>query len=211
MRFLTKADAQRGIERLRDLEGMVAAIERSQAVIEFELDGTIVRANDNFLQTLGYAESEVVGRRHAMFVDPAELNGEAYREFWRTLNRGEFVAAKFRRLGKGGREVWIQASYNPIFGPDVSPCGWSSSRPTSPRPNTSERAARPNAPPPSNKSRAGSFAMWARRCVAYRKAISPHASVAIWTDPTLAYATTSIRPSTVSLAFSPRCSTAPAQ
>jgi methyl-accepting chemotaxis protein len=100
---------------VRGLEGMVAAIERSQAVIEFELDGTIIRANKNFLDTLGYAESEVVGRRHAMFVDPEEASSPAYREFWQTLNRGEFVAAKFRRQGKGGAEVWIQASYNPIL------------------------------------------------------------------------------------------------
>jgi methyl-accepting chemotaxis protein len=100
---------------LRDLEGMVAAIQRSQAVIEFELDGTIVRANRNFLDTLGYTETEVVGRRHAMFVDAEEAGGAAYREFWQSLNRGEFVAAKFRRLGKGGREIWIQASYNPIL------------------------------------------------------------------------------------------------
>jgi len=100
---------------VRGLEGMVAAIERSQAVIEFELDGTIVRANQNFLSTLGYAASEVVGRKHAMFVDPSEASSQAYRDFWATLNRGEFVATRFRRLGKGGREVWIQASYNPIL------------------------------------------------------------------------------------------------
>ncbi|HEY0647016.1 methyl-accepting chemotaxis protein [Phenylobacterium sp.] len=100
---------------VRGLEGMVAAIERSQAVIEFELDGTIVRANKNFLDTLGYTESEVIGRRHAMFVDPQEASSTAYRDFWQTLNRGEFVAAKFRRLGKGGAEVWIQASYNPVL------------------------------------------------------------------------------------------------
>jgi len=100
---------------VRGLEGMVAAIERSQAVIEFELDGTIVRANRNFLDTLGYTDSEVVGRHHRIFVDPAEANGQGYRDFWQTLNRGEFVAAKFRRIGKGGREIWIQASYNPIL------------------------------------------------------------------------------------------------
>ncbi|WP_296595776.1 PAS domain-containing methyl-accepting chemotaxis protein [Phenylobacterium sp.] len=100
---------------VRALEGMVAAIERSQAVIEFELDGTIIRANRNFLDTLGYAETEVVGRRHSMFVDPEESSTQSYRDFWQTLNRGEFVAAKFRRIGKGGREVWIQASYNPIL------------------------------------------------------------------------------------------------
>ncbi len=103
------------LAHVRSLEGMVAAIERSQAVIEFELDGTIIRANRNFLDTLGYTEAEVVGRAHAIFVDPAEVATQAYRDFWQTLNRGEFVAAKFRRIGKGGREVWIQASYNPIL------------------------------------------------------------------------------------------------
>jgi methyl-accepting chemotaxis protein len=115
MGFLKKSATKADASYVRDLEGMVAAIQRSQAVIEFELDGTIIRANDNFLQTLGYAAAEVVGRKHAMFVDPAEAGAESYRDFWRTLNRGEFVASKFRRLGKGGREIWIQASYNPIL------------------------------------------------------------------------------------------------
>ena len=109
-----RRDAKGG-DYVRGLEGMVAAIDRSQAVIEFELDGTIVRANQNFLATVGYGLSEIVGCKHAMFVDPAEVNGQAYRDFWATLNRGEFVATKFRRLGKGGREIWIQASYNPIL------------------------------------------------------------------------------------------------
>jgi methyl-accepting chemotaxis protein len=112
-----KADAA----YVRNLEGMVAAIERSQAVIEFELDGTIIRANTNFLATLGYSESEVVGRKHAMFVDPKEAGTAAYRDFWATLNRGEFVAAKFRRLGKGEREIWIQASYNPVMDENGKP------------------------------------------------------------------------------------------
>jgi len=115
MRFLKSSMVKLDAGCVRDLEGMVAAIERSQAVIEFELDGTIVRANRNFLDTLGYSAGEVAGRHHRMFVDPAEAAAPAYREFWAALNRGEFVAAKFRRLGKGGREVWIQASYNPIL------------------------------------------------------------------------------------------------
>ncbi|MEW5686446.1 MAG: methyl-accepting chemotaxis protein [Pseudomonadota bacterium] len=117
MKLFASGSATRRAEaaHLRNLEGMVAAIERSQAVIEFELDGTILRANRNFLATLGYSEGEVVGRKHAMFVDPEEAGNAAYRDFWATLNRGEFVAAKFRRLGKGGREVWIQASYNPVM------------------------------------------------------------------------------------------------
>jgi methyl-accepting chemotaxis protein len=91
------------------------AIGRSQAVIEFELDGTIVSANENFLKALGYDLSEIVGRHHSMFVDPAEAGSDDYRQFWRKLNAGEFVATKFRRLAKGAREIWIQASYNPIL------------------------------------------------------------------------------------------------
>jgi methyl-accepting chemotaxis protein len=91
------------------------AVARSQAVIEFELDGTIVEANDNFLSAMGYRADEIVGRHHSMFVDPAESQSAEYREFWRKLNAGEFVATKFRRVAKGGREVWIEASYNPIL------------------------------------------------------------------------------------------------
>jgi methyl-accepting chemotaxis protein len=101
--------------RTRELEGLVAAMHRSQAVIEFALDGTILSANENFLSAMGYVASEVVGRRHAMFMPPGEADAPEYRAFWAQLNRGEFVASKFRRLGKGGREVWIQASYNPVF------------------------------------------------------------------------------------------------
>src|ERR1700761_7541327 len=115
MGFLNKKAAKRAGDYIRGLEGMVAAIERSQAVIEFELDGTIVRANENFLGAVGYSAAEVVGRHHSIFVDPQEAAGQAYRDFWATLNRGQFCAAKFRRFGKGGREIWIQASYNPIL------------------------------------------------------------------------------------------------
>ena len=100
---------------VRELEARIAAMDRSQAVIEFKLDGTILWANTNFLNALGYSAGEVEGRHHAMFVDAAEDASQAYRDFWNTLNRGEFVAAKFRRLGKGGREIWIQASYNPVL------------------------------------------------------------------------------------------------
>ena len=123
MGFLKRATTKLDAGYVRGLEGMVAAIQRSQAVIEFALDGSIVRANDNFLHTLGYTLTEVVGRHHAMFVDPAEVEGQAYRDFWLTLNRGEFVSAKFRRLAKGGREVWIQASYNPILDATGKPVG----------------------------------------------------------------------------------------
>jgi methyl-accepting chemotaxis protein len=94
---------------------MSAAINRSQAVIEFEMDGTIVRSNDNFLKAMGYSLAEIQGKHHSMFVDPEERDGAVYREFWASLNRGEFQAAEYKRIAKGGAKVWIQASYNPIF------------------------------------------------------------------------------------------------
>jgi len=92
-----------------------AAIDKSQAVIEFKLDGTIVTANANFLGAVGYTLDEIKGKHHSMFVAPAERESAAYREFWAKLNRGEFESAQYKRFGKGGREIWIQASYNPIL------------------------------------------------------------------------------------------------
>ncbi|MEM7271518.1 MAG: PAS domain-containing methyl-accepting chemotaxis protein [Actinomycetota bacterium] len=89
---------------------------RSQARIVFRPDGTIVDANRAFLQTVGYQRSDIVGRNHSMFVDPIEAAGEDYTEFWNALRRGELQAAEFRRLGRGDREVWIQATYTPICG-----------------------------------------------------------------------------------------------
>ncbi len=101
--------------RNADLAGQMAAIGKSQAVIEFNMDGTIITANDNFLNTLGYSLGEIKGRHHSMFVDAAERDAAGYREFWASLNRGNYQAAEYRRIGKGGKEVWIQASYNPIL------------------------------------------------------------------------------------------------
>jgi methyl-accepting chemotaxis protein len=98
-----------------DLTQKFAAVLRSQAVIEFRPDGTVITANDNFLKTLGYQLSQIVGQHHALFVDPAEARSADYRNFWARLNAGEFVSTKFRRIAKGGREVWIQASYNPVL------------------------------------------------------------------------------------------------
>ncbi|MFM7347544.1 MAG: PAS domain-containing protein [Tagaea sp.] len=97
-----------------DFEGQVAAIRRSQAVIEFDLDGTIRDANDNFLAVMGYARAEIVGQRHAMFAEPGVAQSAEYREFWASLGRGEFKSGEFKRVAKGGREVWIHATYNPI-------------------------------------------------------------------------------------------------
>jgi methyl-accepting chemotaxis protein len=95
--------------------GKVVAIDKSQAVIEFETDGTIVTANENFLSTLGYTLDEIQGQHHRIFVDPADAASPDYTRFWETLRRGEFQADTFRRIHKDGSDVWIQASYNPIF------------------------------------------------------------------------------------------------
>ena len=95
--------------------GKIAAMSRAQAVIEFDMDGTIVTANDNFLGAMGYSLAEIQGKHHSLFVTPADRDSAAYREFWAKLNRGEFEAAEYKRIGKGGKEVWILATYNPIL------------------------------------------------------------------------------------------------
>ncbi|HEY2658181.1 MAG TPA: methyl-accepting chemotaxis protein [Caulobacteraceae bacterium] len=100
---------------MSELEAMVAAINRSQAVIEFELDGTIITANDNFLKTMGYTLSEVKGRHHSMFVSPTYAQSAEYKSFWRSLGEGRYFADKYQRVGKGGSEIWIQGAYNPVL------------------------------------------------------------------------------------------------
>ncbi len=102
-------------EELADLRGQIAAISKAQAVIEFNLDGTVITANENFLKTLGYTLDEIKGQHHSMFVEPAYRESAEYKQFWRDLGAGKYQAAEYKRIGKGGREVWIQASYNPIF------------------------------------------------------------------------------------------------
>ncbi len=99
----------------QDSSEIVAAINRVQAVISFKLDGTILDANENFLSTLGYTLAEIKGKHHRMFCDQAYVISDAYRLFWEKLGRGEFDNGEYRRIGKGGKEVWINASYNPIF------------------------------------------------------------------------------------------------
>jgi methyl-accepting chemotaxis protein len=116
MLFAARAKAKQAkAEHLRDLEAQIAAMDRSQAVIEFKLDGTILRANDNFLSALGYTAAEVVGRHHSLFLPAGEAESDTYRAFWRELNQGAFIARKFLRVGKNGKPCWIQASYNPVL------------------------------------------------------------------------------------------------
>ena len=105
-----------------DALAITQAINRSQAVIEFNLDGTIITANENFLKAVGYSLGEIQGKHHSIFVPVAERDLPAYREFWARLNRGEFQAAQYKRIRKDGSPIWIQASYNPIMGNDGKPC-----------------------------------------------------------------------------------------
>jgi methyl-accepting chemotaxis protein len=123
MNLFSKRINKQDEDRLADLQNKFQAISRSQAVIEFRLDGTVVEANENFCSAMGYTPGEIVGRRHSMFVDAAYAASEEYAEFWRRLNRGQLSAGKFRRIGRGGREVWIQASYNPILDAAGKPVG----------------------------------------------------------------------------------------
>ena len=104
-----------------DLVAIYQALDRVQAIIEFELDGTIVSANEKFLETFGYQFDEIVGKHHRIFCDPEYAASEEYREFWKELGRGEAREAEFRRLGKGGKEIWLRASYNPILDKDGEP------------------------------------------------------------------------------------------
>lgn len=101
--------------QVTELNARLQALDKSQAVIEFSMDGTILTANDNFLQAMGYRLEEVKGQHHRMFMDEAEAQSPEYTQFWQRLNRGEFVSAEFKRMGKGNKEIWIQASYNPIL------------------------------------------------------------------------------------------------
>jgi len=101
--------------RNADFEGQLAAISQSQAVIQFNLDGSIITANDNFLKVLGYRLSDIQGKHHSMLAEAAYASSPEYRQFWALLNAGEYQSGEFMRFGKGGKAVWIQASYNPIL------------------------------------------------------------------------------------------------
>ena len=113
MKFATDITASK--LRNAEYEGKVRAIDRAQAVIEFALDGTVITANENFLDTFGYSLDEVVGKHHRIFCEPGFADTPEYAEFWQKLGRGEYEAGEFKRIGKDGTEIWLQASYNPIF------------------------------------------------------------------------------------------------
>nr|WP_122613352.1 PAS domain S-box protein [Pseudomonas viridiflava] len=119
VKFATDVTHQRKTNA--EYEGKVSAIERSQAVIEFDLNGRVLSANENFLSILGYRLDEVQGQHHRMFCDDEYLNSPAYRAFWAKLERGEYDSGEYKRIGKNGRELWISATYNPILDPDGRP------------------------------------------------------------------------------------------
>ena len=104
-----------------DLLAIYHALDRVQALIEFNLDGTVVSANENFLRIFGYELDEIVGKHHRIFCDPDYVKSDEYAELWEKLGRGEYHAAEFKRLAKGGKEIWLQASYNPVLDKDGQP------------------------------------------------------------------------------------------
>jgi methyl-accepting chemotaxis protein len=119
IKFATDITTQ--MQEQADLRGQVEAIGKSQAVIAFDLDGKILGANDNFLAALGYSLDEIQGKHHSMFVEPTVRASGEYQAFWRRLKAGEYQAGQYKRTGKGGREIWIEASYNPILDPSGRP------------------------------------------------------------------------------------------
>lgn len=119
VKFATDISKQKA--RSADLDGQLAAINKSQAVIEFGLDGSILHANENFLKAVGYTLAEIQGRHHSMFVEPGEREGADYRAFWERLRNGLYDARQYKRVGKDNRPIWIQASYNPIMDADGRP------------------------------------------------------------------------------------------
>ncbi|EJN36730.1 PAS domain S-box [Pseudomonas sp. GM84] len=112
---LHSSDLTRTIETSREHESLIKALMRSTAVIEFNLDGQVLTANERFLQTLGYSLEQVRGKHHRMFCEPEEASSSGYQAFWDELRRGEYVAERFKRVDAHGRTVWLEASYNPIF------------------------------------------------------------------------------------------------
>ncbi|MFN3986103.1 MAG: methyl-accepting chemotaxis protein [Rhodocyclaceae bacterium] len=114
-------DVTRQVAEENERKGLLDAISRAMAMIEFELDGTIIRANDNFLAVMGYSQAEIRGQHHRLFCDRQTAESAEYAAFWKRLRAGEFFTDQYKRIAKGGREVWLEASYNPILGADGKP------------------------------------------------------------------------------------------
>ena len=112
------AEQTRNITHSNELRDMIAALQRSSAVIEFNLDGTIIKANDNFLKGMGYSIDQIEGKHHRMFCTEQEANSEEYKKFWRDLAEGKLESGRFKRVDSRGNEVWLEASYNPIRNED---------------------------------------------------------------------------------------------
>ncbi len=108
------SDLTRTIEASREHENLIGALVRSTAVIEFDLSGNVLTANDRFLNGMGYSLAQIKGKHHRTFCAPEEYNSGEYQNFWRRLNNGEFVAGRFKRIDSHGRDVWLEASYNPV-------------------------------------------------------------------------------------------------
>nr|WP_145008133.1 PAS domain-containing methyl-accepting chemotaxis protein [Pseudomonas psychrotolerans] len=108
-------DVTRQVERDSEAQSNLKALDRALARVEFDLEGRILTANDNFLATLGYSLKEIQGQQHRLFCEPGLVNSSEYADFWRRLNAGEFFRGQFKRLGKHGRVVWLEASYNPVY------------------------------------------------------------------------------------------------
>ncbi|WP_444816710.1 methyl-accepting chemotaxis protein, partial [Stutzerimonas frequens] len=102
------------VYRAKENEAFISALLRSTAVIQFNLDGTVVTANEQFLQNMGYSLAELKGKHHSLFCTPEDAASADYKAFWQKLNRGEYIADRFRRVDRNGREVWLEATYNPV-------------------------------------------------------------------------------------------------
>lgn len=107
-----------GLQQSEDAGAVLEAIAKSQARVEFQLDGTITNANDNFLKMMGYTRDEIVGQKHQLLCEERFFDSEEYKKLWKTLSSGESVTGEFKRVGKNGKEVWITGSYNPILDND---------------------------------------------------------------------------------------------
>lgn len=116
------AEVSKTIEEAKENQAFISALIRSTAVIQFKLDGTIVTANPQFLNAMGYSLEKIVGKKHSMFCAPEDVSSSAYAGFWQSLNRGEYVAGRFKRIDSRGHEVWLEATYNPVHDAEGNLC-----------------------------------------------------------------------------------------